>query len=160
MRVHAFVTFFLMLDVLTVSAWGKVLTIGPLRVDFFLPALAWYAINTSDGFLGCIIAAQVGIFCDLISGDQIGLYTLVVPGTFLFMKYIVLHAAMDLWWQRVLLVVVSSFMFQAVLRTSTGYIETVWPWGALQALLDGAEVLVVFPMLAGTMPLLEGKSHE
>ena len=161
MKVSGFIVFFLVMDVLTVSAWwGNILTIGSLRLDFFLPALAWYALNTDDSLEGCIIASLVGVFCDLVFGNWLGLCTLVVPGIFLFMKYIVFHAAMDMWWHRIFLVLVSSFVFQAILRTATGYIDTVWPWGAFQSMLDAAAVIAVFPMLASIMPFLGRGSNE
>ena len=160
MSVHLFVLFFLVVNCITVSAWSNILGFFGVRLDFFLPALSWYALNDRNNPFGFTVVAGVGLFCDFLSGNPVGLYTVTVVIIYALIKYVILHASMELWWQRYILVLLSSFVFNAILRTFTGYIETVWPWGALQSVIDALSSLVIFPMFSEVIPVLEEKSDE
>ena len=160
MRVHVFILFFLVLNGVTVSAWSHVLGIAGVRLDFFMPALAWYALNDRNSPSSVLVVAVTGLFYDLLSGNPMGLYTVTVVLIYALMKYVIVHATMEFWWQRYFLALLSSFVFNAILRTFSGYIETVWPWGALQSVVDALSSLMIFPMFSGVLPVMEKKGDE
>ena len=155
MKLHLFVLFFLLLNSVTVSAWGHLLEVNSVKINLLIPTIVWYAITSRDGAQGLLVIAITGFLYDLVSSNNIGTYILAMSVTYLLIRYVVAHASMEFWWQRLLLVVMISFIFQAALRTATGYIETVWPWGAFQAVADGLVSLGLFPIFHGLVPLLE-----
>ncbi|WP_067617097.1 hypothetical protein [Dissulfuribacter thermophilus] len=158
-KVHVFFLCFLIVNALVVSAWSNLLQFGLVRIDFLIPSLCWYAVTVSD-LWGGIIVLFLGLFFDLMSGVAVGTYLFLIPGVYFFVRYIASNTRTELWWQRALLVILASFVFQATIRTFTGYIETVWPWGAIQAILDGLLSIILFPMFSSVLPLLESEKNE
>ena len=153
MKPPIFLLFCLVLNSVLVSTWGHIFEFNTVRIDFFMPLVVWYAIYSKDWVSGLLLMAVTGLIYDLVSSASI--YVLNTSAIFLLARYVVTNASMELWWQRFLLVIMTSFIFQASLRTLTGYIETVWPWGALQAIVDGMVALVIFPACQGFRPALE-----
>jgi len=157
-RFHFFFLMFFVVDILVVSSLAEILQIGLMRIDLLIPGLCWYGLMSSlpEGIFSVLAA---GSFMDCVSGVGFGLYTSSLPAAYLLVRYIASNARMDLWWQKTVMVLLASFVFQAMARIFSGYVDTIWPWGAVQAVSDGLVAIFLFPALNSILPLIKVRGH-
>ncbi len=159
-KFHLFFFCFLLLNSIVISAWAKFLQFGFMRIDLLIPAIGWYALESKDIFSPLSILLVIGCIMDFLSGMPPGAYALMLPLIFGFIKYIAFNTQMDYWWQRAIWIIIGSFIFQTIMRTISGFIELIWPWGWIQALCDGIIAIFLFPMLSSLIPFLGQEDNE
>ncbi len=118
------------------TALGDMFQFGLIRLDGIVPLIAWYGLN--HGLPGGILPVLgLGVLSDPLSGLPAGLYSLGYAGEYLMIRYIVNHAKCAAPWQQMLLVSFVSIEVVTVLLTGSGAAEIIWPWGLIQALING-----------------------
>jgi hypothetical protein len=98
--------------------------------------VVWCGIKTPlpDG-LAAILG--LGLIAEAFTVTSRGLYIISFTIGYLMARYILSHVITPYLWQRMLLVAFVSTVCLAVLLTGSGDAELVWPWGILQAILNG-----------------------
>ncbi len=110
--------------------------IGPVRPDGLIVLVVWCGLTTPlPNGLAAILG--LGLFAEAFSAASRGLYIFSFAAGYLMVRYILSHVITPYLWQRMLLVTVVSMICLTILLVGTGGADLVWPWGALQAILNG-----------------------
>jgi cell shape-determining protein MreD len=118
------------------TALGPLSQFGQIRLDGLVPLIAWYGLqHPLPG--GILAVLGLGILSEQMSAMPAGLYTLAYAGEYLMIRYILSHIVCTAAWQQVILVSFLSIEIVAVLSIGSGAAELFWPWGFVQALLNG-----------------------
>jgi cell shape-determining protein MreD len=118
------------------TALGPLFQFGQIRLDGLVPLVAWYGLQHSlPG--GILAVLGLGILSEQLSAMPAGLYALAYAGEYLMIRYILNHIMCASIWQQIMLVSFLSIEVVAVLLIGSGAAELLWPWGFVQALLNG-----------------------
>ncbi len=118
------------------TTWGDVLGVGFTRVDGLVPLVAWTAIEIPlpAGLLPVLV---LGVLAETFSIITTGSYIIAYASEYLMVRYVLGHVVCNLWWQKVLLVFFVSLGVEFIIFTGSSMVEYVWPWGVVQAVLNG-----------------------
>lgn len=107
-----------------------------IRPDGLMALVVWCGIKTPlPNGLAAILG--LGLIAEAFTVTSRGLYIISFTTGYLMVRYILSHVITPYLWQRMFLVAFASTVCLTVLLTGSGDAELVWPWGILQAILNG-----------------------
>ncbi len=118
------------------TAWGLGLQVGPVRLDGLCALVTWYGLGSPMPG-GLLTALGLGVLAEPFSSLPGGLYIVSFSGAYMLVRYIHSHVVYPPLWQQVLLAGFISIGVETVLLVGSGATDLLWPWGFLQALLNG-----------------------
>jgi hypothetical protein len=118
------------------TAWGPGVQFGLIRPDGLIALLVWHALRSRlpDGILPVL---GLGILTEAFTILPWGLYILAYAGGYLAVRYVVSHVMCVYLWQKMLMVSFVSVGFLVIVLTGSGVADLFWPWGLIQAILNG-----------------------
>lgn len=124
-----------LLILIETTLWPISLT-GLIRPDGLIALVVWCGIKAPlPNGLTAILG--LGLIAEAFTVISKGLYIISFTIGYLMVRYILNHVITPYLWQRMLLVTFISIVCLAVLLTGSGNAELIWPWGILQAVLNG-----------------------
>jgi hypothetical protein len=122
--------------ILIETALGSLFQFGQVRLDGLVPLIAWHGLQSGLPS-GIVPVLGLGVLSEQTSVMQTGLYTISYVGEYLVIRYILNHVAFVAIWQTMILVSFLSVEIMAILLVGSGAADLFWPWGFIQALLNG-----------------------
>ncbi len=130
--------------VLIQTTWGPALQTGYVRLNGLVPLIVWFGLGTPMPG-GLLAALALGVLSEPFSSLPGGLYIIAFSGAYFLVRYIHDHIIYPPLWQQVLLATFISIGVQTVLLVGSKATDLLWPWGFVQAVIDG----ITYPLWVG-----------